>query len=159
MKKQQDNRVTPLAVTGTDTQLQQLRNTIKAQVEELKKTVSIIQQQSLKEVQDAVNNAFKIFTADSLQQLSKQDNTIKKQLNQSMQEGGNINEDAPPLTLPAVTVSSIPQTNADAGRKAVEQAQISVRNAIANSINSMEEAQKAQQLPSQAVNQQQINTP
>jgi hypothetical protein len=140
MKKQQDNRVNQApAVTGTDPQLQQLRTNIKAQVEELKRTVSVIQQQSLKEVQDAVSNAFKTFTTDSLQQLSKQDDS--------------------PLHLPAVPVNSSLQTNIDAGRKAVEQAQISVRNAIANSISSMEEAQKAQQHPAQAGNQEQTTTP
>lgn len=135
MKKQQDNRVNQApvpAVTGTDIQLQQLRTSIKAQVEELKRTVSVIQQQSLKEVQDAVSNAFKTFTTDSLQQLSKQD------------------------TLPA---NSILQTNIDAGRKAVEQAQLSVRNAIASSISSMEEAQKAQQHPAQTGNQEETTTP
>jgi hypothetical protein len=133
MKKQQDNRVNPTpAVTSTDTQLQQLRKNIKAQVEELKRTVCVIQQQSLKEMQDAVSNAFKTFTTDSLQQLSQQD------------------------TVPA---TSTVQTDTDAGRKAVEQAQISVRNAIANSMSSMEEAQKAQQHPAQAGDQQQTTTP
>jgi hypothetical protein len=133
MKKQLDNRVNPTpTVTSTDTQLQQLRKNIKAQVEELKRTVSVIQQQSLKEMQDAVSNAFKTFTTDGLQQLSQQN------------------------TVPAT--SSV-QTTTDAGRKAVEQAQISVRNAIANSMSSMEEAQKAQQHPVQAGDQQQTTTP
>jgi F0F1-type ATP synthase membrane subunit b/b' len=148
MKKQQDNKVNQAPAVGTDTQLQQLRKNIKAQVEELKRTVSVIQQQSLKEVQDAVSDAFKTFTSDSLQQLSKQDAAIKQQLDQAVQEVDKL-----------VPANSVLQTTTDAGRKAVEQAQISVRNAIASSMSSMEEAQKAQQLPTQAGNQQQTITP
>lgn len=139
MKKQQDNPGVQAETVSSETQRQQLSRNIRTQIAKLKQMVSTIQQQSMAEMQDAIDNALKTLTSDNLQQLSKQDSAFK-QLTQTKQDAENM--DNSPANLFAAANSAI-QESMEAGSKAMEYAQNSVRNALAGSGGILEDAQKA----------------
>lgn len=99
-------------------QVQQIRQNVLIQVAELKKQIQVIQQDTLRALQDSVDTAFKEQTAENLQQISQMQETV-------------------PDTYPAE------EEPFDAGQQAMEIAEKSVVQAMQSAMESVQQAEKS----------------
>lgn len=136
MEEQQqnpDSGTSPTPAPPADSsQVQQIRQTVMKQVAELKQQIQLIQQQSLRTMQDTIDSVFRTNTADNLQQLAKQEQDTLQQMK---------NPPAAGPTPPGTT--SYGSVVPDAASQAVAAASQSVQQAMQSANQSVENAEKA----------------
>lgn len=113
-----------------ENQLQQIRQVVAKQVAELKQQIQLIQQQSLKTMQDTIDTVFKAQASENLQQVASQEQAALQQMK------------APPATTqnaqPAPAYAVIPD-----GSQAMAAANQGVEQAMQSAMQSVENAEKA----------------
>ncbi|MET0395117.1 MAG: hypothetical protein ABW019_18365 [Chitinophagaceae bacterium] len=131
--EEQGNTPTPATGTGpatgdSNSQVQQVRQTVAKQVAELKQQISLIQQQSLKTMQETIDSVFRSQVSDNLQQVAKQEQDSLQQMRTPVA----------PASQPASAYSEIP-----GGNQAMASASKSVDQAMQAAAQSIENAEKA----------------
>lgn len=129
MEEQAYNPGTNPAATA-ENQLQQVRQAVAKQVAELKQQIQLIQQQSLKTMQDTIDAVFKTQASDNLQQVARQEQDTLQQIK-------NV-----PAAAPGSPAAS-GYTEIPDGNQAMAIAGQSVEQAMQSAAQSVENAEKA----------------
>ncbi len=133
----------PAQQPGNKAQVSQIRQNAEKQLAELKKQIQLIQEQSMKAMQESINSVFKTHTAQNLRDLAAQDKDTMKQmaeLEKQIQQAGIDNTGFTNYTANPETTAGQQELLRE---QAMESAEKSVAQAMQSALNSVQEAERS----------------